>query len=172
MDQPEQPSIDFASITADIISSYVANNSVHRNELPAVIASVHMALQALVAPKQVEAEKPQPPVSIRKSVTPDFLISLEDGKPYKALKRHLAKLGLTPQAYREKWGLAPDYPMVASNYALKRSELAKSMRLGEKREKPAAAKAAPSSKKEAVTASAEASKPKRGAPAKKGKASE
>jgi predicted transcriptional regulator len=171
MDQSEQQSIDFTSITADIISSYVANNSVHRNELPAVIASVHAALQRLVAPGQVEAEKPQPPVSIRKSVTPDFLISLEDGKPYKSLKRHLAKLGLSPQAYREKWGLPSDYPMVARNYALKRSELAKSMGLGEKRKKPAAAKVAVSSE-EAVTAPVEAPTPKRRAPARKGKASE
>ena len=172
MDQPEQPSIDFASITADIISSYVANNSVHRNELPAVITSVHMALQGLVAPRPVEAEKPQPPVSIRKSVTPDFLISLEDGKPYKSLKRHLTTLGLTPQAYREKWGLPLDYPMVAASYALKRSELAKSMGLGEKRKKPAAAKAAAITKEETVAGPVEATKPKRRAPAKKGKASE
>jgi predicted transcriptional regulator len=168
MDQTEQTSIDFAGITADIISSYVANNSVHRNELSAVITSVHMALQGLVAPRPVEAEKPQPPVSIRKSVTPDFLISLEDGKPYKSLKRHLTKLGLTPQAYREKWGLPLDYPMVAASYALKRSELAKSMGLGEKRKKPVAAKVAASSKEETVSASAETTKPKRRAPAKKG----
>jgi predicted transcriptional regulator len=168
MDQSEQTSADFTSITADIISSYVANNSVHRNELPAVIASVHAALQALVAPRQVEAEKPQPPVSIRKSVTPDFLISLEDGKPYRTLKRHLAKLGLTPQAYREKWGLAPDYPMVAPNYALKRSELAKSMGLGAVPKKPAAEKVAALSKEDTVAAPAEAAKPKRRAPAKKG----
>jgi predicted transcriptional regulator len=172
MDQPGQPSIDFAGITADIISSYVANNSVHRNELPAVIASVHAALQALIAPRPVESEKPQPPVSIRKSVTPDFLISLEDGKPYKSLKRHLTTLGLTPQAYREKWGLPLDYPMVAASYALKRSELAKSIGLGEKRKKPAVADAAVSSRGETASAPTEASKPKRQASAKKGKASE
>jgi predicted transcriptional regulator len=172
MAQPEQTIVDFASVTADIITSYVANNSVHRSELPAVITSVHMALQALVAPRQVEAEKPQPAVLIRKSVTPDFLISLEDGKPYKSLKRHLAKLGLTPQTYREKWGLPLDYPMVAANYALKRSELAKSMGLGAIRKSPAAAKAAAPSGKDIVTAEAETAKPKRRATAKKGKASE
>lgn len=94
MDQPEQQ-LDFASITADIVSSYVANNSVHRADLPNVIASVHAALRGLVAPKPAEPEKPQPPVSIRKSVTPDFLISLEDGKKYKSLKRHLGTVGLT-----------------------------------------------------------------------------
>jgi predicted transcriptional regulator len=171
MDQSEQPSIDFASITADIISSYVANNVVHRADLPAVITSVHTALQGLVAPRQVEAEKPQPPVSIRKSVTPDFLISLEDGKPYKSLKRHLTKLGLTPQAYREKWSLPPDYPMVAANYALKRSELAKSMGLGERRRKLTVAEAAVNPNEEADTAPAEASKPKRRTSAKKGRVS-
>src|SRR5215217_3486342 len=111
MDQPEQL-LDFAGITADIVSSYVANNSVHRADLPALIASVHAALQGLVAPKPAESEKPQPAVPIRKSVTPDFLISLEDGKPYKALKRHLRGRDLTPEAYREKWGLPGDYPIV------------------------------------------------------------
>jgi predicted transcriptional regulator len=131
-----------------------------------------MALQGLAAPRRVEAEKPQPPVSSRKSVTPDFLISLEDGKPYKSLKRHLTKLGLTPQAYREKWGLPLDYPMVAASYALKRSELAKSMGLGAIRKSPAAAKAAAPARKDAVTAEAETVKPKRRAPAKKAKASE
>jgi predicted transcriptional regulator len=172
MDQPEQPSIDFASITADIISSYVANNSVHRADLHAAIASVHAALRGLIAPTLPDAEKLQPAVSIRKSVTPDFLISLEDGKPYKSLKRHLSKLGLTPQAYREKWDLPFDYPMVAANYALKRSELAKSMGLGAIRKSPAAAKAAAPSRKEVVTAEAEPAKPKWRAPAKKAKASE
>jgi predicted transcriptional regulator len=140
MNQSEQASVDFIGITADIVSSYVAKNVVHHADLAAVIASVHTALQGLVAPKLVEPEKPQPPVSIRKSVTPDFLISLEDGKPYKALKRHLTRLGLTPEAYREKWGLPLDYPMVAPNYAQKRSELAKSFGLGERRRKSAAAK--------------------------------
>jgi predicted transcriptional regulator len=113
MDQPEQP-LDFASITADIVSSYVANNSVHRGDLPTVIASVHAALLGLTTPKQEESDKPQPAVSIRKSITPDFLISLEDGKKYKTLKRHLGTLGLTAEEYRAKWGLPGDYPMVAA----------------------------------------------------------
>jgi predicted transcriptional regulator len=172
MDQSEQTGVDFASITANIISSYVANNSFHRNELPAVIASVHMALQSLVAPQQVGRAKPQPAVAVRKSVTPDFLISLEDGKPYKSLKRHLTRLGLTPQAYREKWSLPPDYPMVASNYALQRSQLAKSMGLCEKRSKLTAAEAAVEFKEEVDAAPAEASKPKRRTAANKGKGSE
>ena len=93
---PNQDQIDFVELTADIVSAYVANNSVHRGDLPNVIAAVHGALQSLVSPKQAEPEKPEPPVSIRKSVTPDFLISLEDGKKYKTLRRHLGKVGLTP----------------------------------------------------------------------------
>ena len=164
MDQPEQP-LDFASLTADIVSSYVANNSVHRGDLPTVIASVHAALLGLTTPKQEESEKPQPAVSIRKSITPDFLISLEDGKKYKTLKRHLGKLGLTAEEYRAKWGLPADYPMVAPNYAAKRSELARSSGLGQQRRKTAAKAVAVSD--EAVTTSAEASKPKRRAPSQK-----
>jgi predicted transcriptional regulator len=168
MDQTEQQ-LDFASITADIVSSYVANNSVHRADLLNVIASVHATLQGLIAPKQAEPEKPEPRISIRKSVTPDFLISLEDGKKYKTLKRHLAKLGLTPEEYRTKWGLPGDYPMVAPSYAAKRSELARSTGLGQQRRKTAAKAVAASG--EIVTAPAETAKPKRGRPSKK-KASE
>jgi predicted transcriptional regulator len=164
MDQPEQP-LDFASLTADIVSSYVANNAVHRGDLPIVIASVHAALLSLTTPKHEEAEKPQPAVSIRKSVTPDFLISLEDGKKYKTIKRHLGTLGLTAEEYRTKWGLPADYPMVAPNYAAKRSELARSSGLGQQRRKTAAKAVAVSD--EAVTTSAEVSKPKRRAPSKK-----
>ncbi len=134
MDQTEQL-LDFAGITADIVSSYVANNSVHRADLPNVIAAVHAALQGLASPQQAEPEKPQPAVSIRKSISPDFLISLEDGKKYKTLKRHLRNFGLTAEEYRAKWGLPADYPMVAPNYAAKRSELARSSGLGQQRRK-------------------------------------
>jgi predicted transcriptional regulator len=165
MNQTDQPDLDLASITADIVSSYVANNAVHRADLPAVIASVHAALQGLVAPKQPKSEKQlQPTVSIRRSITPDFLISLEDRKKYKTLKRHLGKLGLTPDEYRAKWGLPADYPMVAPNYALRRSELARSSGLGqERRETAAKAVAAP---EEITTTPAKASKPKRRTPSK------
>jgi predicted transcriptional regulator len=159
MDHTEQQ-LNFASITADIVSSYVANNSVHRADLPNVIASVHAALQGLAAPKHAEPAKPEPPVSIRKSVTPDFLISLEDGKKYKTLKRHLGKLGLTAEEYRAKWGLSADYPMVAPNYAAKRSELARSSGLGQLRRKTAATVAV-------VTEPAGATRPKRGKSSKK-----
>jgi predicted transcriptional regulator len=164
MDQPEQQ-LDFASITADIVSSYVSNNSVRQTELPNVIASVHAALQGLTAPKQSEPIKLEPPVPIRKSITPDFLISLEDGKKYKSLKRHLSTVGLSPEEYRAKWGLPKDYPMVAPSYALRRSELAKSSGLGQLRRKTAAKAASTSI--ETVSEVAEASKPKRRAPARK-----
>jgi predicted transcriptional regulator len=156
MDQTQQQ-LDFVSITADIVSSYVANNSVHRGDLPNVIASVHAALQGLAAPKQAEPETPEPRISIRKSITPDFLISLEDGKKYKTLKRHLGKLGLTAEEYRAKWGLPTDYPMVAPNYAAKRSELARSSGLGQMRRKNAAKTATADEK---VTAHMEDLKPK------------
>jgi predicted transcriptional regulator len=166
MNQTNPPDLDLTSITADIVSSYVENNAVHRVDLPAVIASVHAALQGLVAPKQAEpAKQLQPSIAIRKSVTPDFLVSLEDGKKYKTLKRHLGKLGLTPAQYRAKWGLPDDYPMVAPNYALRRSELARSSGLGQQRRKTAAKAVAMS--EEAVIAPAEVSKPQRRTPSRK-----
>jgi predicted transcriptional regulator len=134
---------NYMELAADIVSAFVSNNSVPVTELPGLIGNVHAALQNVGQPalKQDDA-KPAPAVSVRKSVTPDYLISLEDGKQYKSLKRHLGKLGLTPEAYRERWGLPRDYPMVAPNYAAKRSELAKSMGLGQQRLKAAQAKAA------------------------------
>ena len=126
-------------LAADIVSAFVSNNAVPSAELPALIASVHSAL-AKVANGQTEkpAEAPVPPVSIKKSITPDFLISLEDGRRYKSLKRHLKGRGLTPEQYREKWGLPRDYPMVAPNYAKQRSELAKALGLGQLRRNRAA----------------------------------
>jgi predicted transcriptional regulator len=131
MDEAVGP--DYTTHTADVVSAYVAHNSVRTADLPDLIASVHRALQGLSAPLQAEPEKREPPVSIKKSITPDFLISLEDGKQYKSLKRHLKGRGLTPEQYREKWGLPRDYPMVAPNYAKQRSELAKALGLGQLR---------------------------------------
>ena len=121
-------------MAADIVSAYVGANALPPADLPGFIRLVHDALSGLaraeVAAPTVEA--PKPAVTIRKSITPDHLISLEDGRPYRSLKRHLAtKYGLTPQAYREKWGLPKDYPMVAPNYAAARSALAKTMGLGQ-----------------------------------------
>ena len=126
-------------LTAEVVAAFVGNNSVPANELPALIASVHSALQnvgqpAAATPVEVELK---PAVSIRKSVTPDFIICLEDGLKFKSLKRHLrTKYDLTPDAYRAKWGLPNDYPMVAPSYAEARSNLAKQMGLGQQRKKP------------------------------------
>jgi predicted transcriptional regulator len=121
-------------LAAEIVSAYVSNNSVATTDLAQLIADTYKALDRLARGETaVEAEvtKPVPPVPIRKSVTPDFLISLEDGKQYKSLKRHLnSQYGMTPAQYREKWGLPADYPMVAPNYARQRSELAKATGLG------------------------------------------
>jgi predicted transcriptional regulator len=124
---------DFTALTAEVVSAYVVNNSLGPADIPDLIASVHRALQGLSAPQQAEPEKREPPVSIRKSITPDFLISLEDGRRYKSLRRHLSTRGLTPEQYREKWGLPRDYPMVAPNYAKQRSELARASGLGQSR---------------------------------------
>ena len=122
-------------LTAEIVTAFVSNNSVPRGELSALIQTVHAAVTRLAdggessAPPPVEAQTPA--VSIRKSVTPDYLICLDDGK--KSLKRSLAKIGLTPDQYRVKWNLSYDYPMVAPNYAVQRSELAKKIGLGQKK---------------------------------------
>ena len=123
---------DVIAWTADIVASHVQNNSVAINDLPQLIRVVHDSLTGLSG--AAPAEKPQPAVSIRKSVTPDFIICLEDGRKLKMLKRHLATAyGLTPEEYREKWGLPSDYPMVAPNYAKQRSTLAKKIGLGKRR---------------------------------------
>jgi len=136
---PQMP--DLTELTADIVSAYVANNSVARGDLAEVIVSVYGALHNLTAPAQPAPPKQEPAVAIRRSVTPDFIFSLEDGKPYKTLKRHLGILGMTPAQYREKWSLHSDYPMVAANYAKRRSDLAKSLGLGQIRKKGSTPKA-------------------------------
>ncbi|KMO42450.1 MucR family transcriptional regulator [Methylobacterium tarhaniae] len=118
---------------ADIVSAYVSNNSVPVADLPALINAVHQSLSRLGDAQVDEAEKPVPLMPIKKTVTPDYLISLEDGRQYKSLKRHLSTRGLTPEEYRRKWGLPHDYPMVAANYAAQRSELAKNSGLGRRR---------------------------------------
>ncbi|UDL87306.1 MucR family transcriptional regulator [Mesorhizobium sp. PAMC28654] len=127
-------------LTAGIVSAYVSNNPVPAGELPAVIAQIHLSLCGLQAGSspQTASEPLKPAVPIKKSVTPDFIISLEDGKKFKSLKRHLStSYGMTPAEYREKWGLPADYPMVAANYAASRSELAKKIGLGRKPKEPA-----------------------------------
>ncbi|WP_407522114.1 MucR family transcriptional regulator [Methylobacterium oryzisoli] len=122
-------------MAADLVSAYVSHNPLPISELPGLIENIHGALVQLAQPAAVPSEPLVPPVPIRKSVTPDHIISLEDGKPYKTLKRHLARLGLTPDQYRQKWGLPSTYPMTAATYAAQRSELAKSIGLGQQRSK-------------------------------------
>ncbi len=128
-------------LAAEIVAAFVANNSLPISELPALIHSVHAALTGVASGSASAApsvEKKEPAVSIRKSITPDYLVCLDDGKKFKSLRRHLATLGLTPDEYRAKWGLAADYPMVAPNYAAQRSELAKRSGLGQLRKSAAA----------------------------------
>lgn len=118
---------------AAIVSAYVSHNSISPSDLPTLITSTHNALIALsAAPGHQDAEVLKPSVSIKRSVTPDFIICLDDGKKFKSMKRHLAGLGMTPDQYRAKWGLPSDYPMVASNYSEARSTIAKSVGLGRK----------------------------------------
>jgi predicted transcriptional regulator len=126
---------ELVELTSEIVSAYVANNKIPTSELPEVIASVHSALRGLDEKKEPEPEKPVPLMPIKKTVTPDYLVSLEDGRRYKSLKRHLSGRGLSPAEYRDKWGLPKDYPMVAPNYAKQRSELAKALGLGQQRRK-------------------------------------
>ena len=138
---PDETPRSTIELAADIISAFVSHNSVPAADLPNLIGNIHAALQNTGQPFQPQEEaKPTPAVSVRKSITPDYIISLEDGKQYKSLKRHLGKLGLTPDAYRTKWGLPNNYPMVAPSYAKVRSELAKSMGLGQQRSKATRAK--------------------------------
>ncbi|ACL57583.1 MucR family transcriptional regulator [Methylobacterium nodulans] len=132
------PALDLAGLTSRIVAGYVTHNAVPAAELPALIVSVHGALAALGKPSEPEAPALVPPVPIRKTVTPDAIISLEDGRPYKSMKRHLSTRGLTPEQYRAKWGLPIDYPIVAANYAAQRSELAKQFGLGRRAEAKAA----------------------------------
>lgn len=122
-------------LTADVVAAYVSNNSVPASELPSLIADIHAALGRLGgAVEAAPAEKPKPAVNPKKSIFDDYIVCLEDGKKFKSLKRHLmTHYGLSPEQYREKWGLDATYPMVAPNYAAARSNLAKKMGLGRKR---------------------------------------
>lgn len=136
---------ELIELTSEIVSAYVSNNSVPASELPQLINEVYIALTR-VGTVTVEAsvEPPKPAISVKKSINPDFIICLEDGKKFKSLKRHLrTQYNMSPEQYREKWGLPSDYPMVAPNYAEARSRLAKEMGLGQqRRRKPRAAKSA------------------------------
>lgn len=134
MSEPTE-AIPFIELAADIISAYVSNNTVAAADLPVLINDVHAALRRLSGgPAEAAAEPLRPAVPVKKSVLPDFIICLEDGKKFKSLKRHLrTHYDLTPEQYREKWGLPADYPMVAPSYAAARSSLARQMGLGQQR---------------------------------------
>lgn len=134
----EQSSSNYIELAADIVSAYVANNSVPAGDLPGLINEVYGALTRVGGGMVIETkpEPQKPAVSIRKSISDDFIVCLEDGKKFKSLKRHLrTQYNLSPEQYREKWGLPADYPMVAPNYAQARSQLAKKMGLGQQRRK-------------------------------------
>ena len=128
-------------LTANIVSAHVANNATQTDALPGLIKAVYASLAGIGVEPEVPV-RPEPAVAIKRSVFDDYIICLEDGKKLKMLKRHLASsYGLTPQGYRERWNLPPDYPMVAPNYAKHRSSLAKQIGLGRKPSEPAAAPA-------------------------------
>lgn len=137
MSEPVHDS-NLMELAAEIVSAYVSNNSVASHELPTLISEIYAALQKTNGREpEPEPEPLKPAVSVKKSITPDYLICLEDGKKFKSLKRHLrTHYNLSPEEYRERWGLQSDYPMVAPNYAAARSELAKRMGLGQQRKKP------------------------------------
>lgn len=126
---------ELRELTARIVTAYVSSHDIEADVLPNLVRSVHAALAAAGAPVEPRAEKPVPAVPPRKSVFPDYIICLEDGKKLKLLRRHLkTAYNMTPQEYRERWGLPPEYPMVAPNYANHRSSLARRIGLGRRRE--------------------------------------
>ena len=137
---PDIDNHDLITLAGDIVAAFVSNNSIHASELPNLIELVHGSLKTIVAPKPEPVAPVQAPaVPIKKSITDEYLICLEDGKKFKSLKRHLQQaFGLSPEEYRAKWGLPRDYPMVAPGYAAKRSQLAKESGLGSDRRKPTA----------------------------------
>ncbi len=126
---------ELVNITATIVAAYVSNNSISSGELPGLIADTHAALsRAAGRAVTIERDENKPKIAVKKSVMADYIICLEDGKKFKSLKRHLrTHYNLSPEEYREKWGLPHDYPMVAPNYARARSDLAKKMGLGTRR---------------------------------------
>jgi predicted transcriptional regulator len=126
---------NYIGLTAEIVSAYVSNNTVASSDIPALINQIHSALVRVSSGEaQSPAEPLKPAVPIKRSINPDFIVCLEDGKKFKSLKRHLrTQYGMTPEQYREKWSLPADYPMVAPNYAAARSQLAKQMGLGQQR---------------------------------------
>ena len=125
----------FVDLTANIVSAYLSNNPTPASEIPNLISQIHAALLRVSSGRSEAPPEPvKPAVSVKKSIHPDYLVCLEDGKRFKSLRRHLrTQYNMTPEQYRDKWGLPPDYPMVAPNYAVARSQLAKKMGLGQQR---------------------------------------
>jgi predicted transcriptional regulator len=122
---------DLLALTTEIVAAHVSNNTVSVGDLPTLINQVYQSLATIGQSPAVSAERPQPAVSVKRSVHPDYIICLEDGKKLKMLKRHLrSSYNMTPEDYRQKWALPPDYPMVAPNYAEQRSVFAKKIGLG------------------------------------------
>lgn len=129
-------------MTSEIVAAFASNNSLAASDLPGLISAVYGALTGASEPEAAPAEQKTPAVPVKKSITPDAIVCLEDGRKFKSLKRHLrTKYNLSPEEYRAKWGLPKDYPMVAPSYAAARSQLAKSMGLGQGGRKPAVAQA-------------------------------
>ncbi|MEH3120086.1 MAG: MucR family transcriptional regulator [Methylorubrum populi] len=138
MDASEQDAetARLVTLTADVVSAYVSNNHVQSAELPKLLGEVHEAIRSVSQSGRPSAETGPPkatPQEIRKSISHDFLVSFEDGKPYKTLRRHLTLRGLSPEQYRAKWGLPNDYPMTSASYSEQRSELARALGLGQQR---------------------------------------
>jgi predicted transcriptional regulator len=129
----------YIELTAGIVSAYVSNNVVPAGDISSLISQVHTALLRISNGQgELSVDPARPAIAVKKSITPDYIICLEDGKKFKSLKRHLrTQYEMTPEHYREKWGLPPDYPMVAPNYAQARSQLAKKMGLGQQRKRRA-----------------------------------
>lgn len=149
-------------LTTALVAAYVGNNPVSREDFQGLITSTFATINGLGTPAEPPAPEFTPAHNPKKSVTPDYLVSLIDGRRYKSLKRHLSGHGLTPAQYRERYSLAADYPMVAPNYAKQRSELAKAMGLGQQRRAEAAAAAPAPAKKGSTKAAAPAKAPAKG----------
>ena len=131
------------ALVSKIVAGYVSHNNVPPNEITSLVNTVHQALLSISGGTDYIHRTQEPAIAVKKSITPDYLICLEDGKKFKSLKRHLrTRYNMTPEEYRQKWGLPPDYPMVAPNYATARSNLALAMGLGQKQQSDADLKAA------------------------------
>jgi predicted transcriptional regulator len=123
-------------LTADVVAAFVSHNPLPVAGLPDLISSIHSSLEGLVTQSEAPSETLKPAVNPKKSILPDYIISLEDGRRFKSIKRHLRMLGMTPEQYRDRWNLPRDYPMVAPNYSATRSQLARSLGLGRKAAAP------------------------------------